>query len=128
MEHSISHKFKHLRNRKKTLNIINENIPSLEDNIVILRTFLYKLKRLKKLKIELQVNNNTEEVISSYKPTIFWKDKDIIKQQLKIWSIDQIQSFINKVNNLELLIKKNSQLSNEIINDFILEGLRVPNN
>jgi len=116
------------KNRKKTLNIINENIPSLEDNIVILRTFLYKLKRLKKLKIELQVNNNTEEVISSYKPTIFWKDKDIIKQQLKIWSIDQIQSFINKVNNLELLIKKNSQLSNEIINDFILEGLRVPNN
>ncbi len=116
------------RNQKRTLNIINENIPSSEDNIIILKTFLYKLKRLKKLKIELQANNNTEIVISSYKPPIFWKDKDIIKQQLKIWSLEQIQSFISKINNLELLVKKNSQLSNQIINDFILEGLKVSNN
>ena len=78
--------------------------------------------------MELQINNNTEMVISSYKPPIFWKDKDIIRQQLKIWSIGQIQSFIKKINNLELLIKKNSQLSNQIINDFILEGLKLSNN
>ena len=34
-------------NKKKTLMILNENNPSLEDNIIILKTFLYKLKRLK---------------------------------------------------------------------------------
>jgi DNA polymerase III subunit delta len=116
------------KNKKKTLNIINENIQTAEDNIIILKTFLYKLKRLKKLKKELQTNNNSEIVISSYKPPIFWKDKDIIKQQLKIWSIEQIKSFIKKLNDLELLIKKNSQISNKIINNFILEGLNTPNN
>ena len=111
------------RNKKKTLNILNENNPSPEDNILILKNFLYKLKRLKKLKLELENKKNTDAVISSYKPPIFWKDKDIIKQQLKIWSLPQIKSLINKTNNMELLIKKNSQASNQIVNNFILEKL-----
>ena len=111
------------RNKKKTLNILNENNPSPEDNILILKNFLYKLKRLKKLKLELQNKKNTDAVISSYKPPIFWKDKDMIKQQLKIWSLPQIKSLINKTNNMELLIKKNFQASNQIVNNFILEKL-----
>ena len=116
------------RNKKKTLNILNENNPSSEDNILILKTFLYKLKRLKKLKLELEIKKDTDSVISSYKPTIFWKDKDMIKQQLKIWSLSQIKSLINKTNQMELLIKKNTQISNQIINNFILERLETPNN
>ena len=116
------------RNKKKTLNILNENNPSSEDNILILKTFLYKLKRLKKLKLELEIKKNTDSVISSYKPPIFWKDKDMIKQQLKIWSLSQIKSLINKTNQMELLIKKNSQISNQIMNNFILERLETPNN
>ncbi len=111
------------RNKKKTLNILNENNPSPEDNILILKNFLYKLKRLKKLKLELENKKNTDAVISSYKPPIFWKDKDTIKQQLKIWSLPQIKSLINKTNDMELLIKKNSQASNQIVNNFILEKL-----
>ena len=116
------------RNKKKTLNILNENNPSSEDNILILKTFLYKLKRLKKLKLELEIKKNADSVISSYKPPIFWKDKDMIKQQLKMWSLSQIKSLINKTNEMELLIKKNSQISNQIINNFILERLETPNN
>ena len=111
------------RNKKKTLNILNENNPSSEDNILILKNFLYKLKRLKKLKLELENKKNADAVISSYKPTIFWKDKDVIKQQLKIWSLPQIKSLINKTNDMELLVKKNSQASNQIVNNFILEKL-----
>jgi DNA polymerase-3 subunit delta len=115
-------------NKKKTINILNENNPSPEDNILILKTFLYKLKRLKKLKLELEIKKNADSVISSYKPAIFWKDKEMVKQQLKIWSMSQIKSLINKTNNMELLIKKNSQISNQIINNFILERFETPNN
>ena len=112
-----------VKNKKKTLNILNENNSSHEDNILIIKTFLYKLKRLKWLKKELQIKKNSEDVISSYRPPIFWKDKDLIKQQLKIWSLPQILSVIKEVNNIEMLIKKNSQISNVIINNFILDKL-----
>ena len=57
-----------------------------------------------------------------------WKDKDLIKQQLRIWSLPQIKLFIKKINDIETLIKKNSQISSKIVNDFILEKLDLPNN
>lgn len=116
------------KNKKKTLNILNENNSSTEDNILILKNFLYKLKRLKKLKISMELNNNTEEVLSSFRPAIFWKDKDLVKQQLINWSLPQIKSLIKKVNNIELLIKKNTQIGNQVVNDFIIDKLKQINN
>jgi len=101
--------------------MLNENNINVEENIFIIRSFLNKLNRLKKLKSLLKQNQNIEKVLSSFKPPIFWKDKEITKQQLNNLSLNEIKTLIHKVNNLELLIKKNNQLSNHIINDFILE-------
>ena len=117
-----------LKNKKKTINILNENNLSVEENVLILRTFLNKLKRLKKLKIDLQKSKNIEQVLSSSRPPIFWKDKDIIRQQLNILSISEIKYLIYQANNLELEIKKNNQISNQILNNFILENLISVNN
>ncbi len=117
-----------LKNKKKTLNIINENNSSQEDNILIIKTFLFKLKRLRKLKIEIDKNKKIDVAIAAYKPPIFWKDKDIIKQQLMKYSLDEIKRLIKKVNDLEMIIKKNSQISSHITYNFILERLGRPNN
>ena len=115
------------KNRKKTLNILNENIPSSEDNILILRTFLNKLKRLRKLRLNLKQDGNVDQVINSFKPPIFWKDKNIIKQQIKIWELNDIENFIVDLNNTESLIKKNPQISNQIINNMILDKFKETN-
>ena len=115
------------KNKKRTLNILNENIPSSEDNILILRTFLNKLKRLRKLRLNLKQDSNIDQVINSFKPPIFWKDKNIIKQQIKIWELNDIESFIVDLNNTESLIKKNPQISNQIINNMILDKFKETN-
>ena len=115
-------------NKKKTLQILNENNPSSEENILIVKNFLYKLKRLKKLKEILEINKNTESILSSYKPTIFWKDKEIIKQQLKIWTLKKLKDQIKEINELENQIKKNSQISNLTVNNFIFNSLNTANN
>ena len=112
------------KNKRKTLRILNENNSFQEDNIIILKTFLFKLKRLKKLKIDLEEKKSIDIVLTSHRPPIFWKDKDLIKQQLKIMTLHQINQLMNNVNNLELLIKKNSQISNQITNNFILENCK----
>ena len=112
-----------LKNRKKTINILNENNPSSEDNILILRSFLFKLKRLKKLKTKVDDTKNIDQTLNTFKPPIFWKEKEVVKQQLKQRTLSDIKFLIKKVNNLELLIKKNSQASNQILNNFILENL-----
>ena len=115
------------KNKKKTLNILNENIPSSEDNILILRTFLNKLKRLRKLRLSLRKSNNVDQTINAFKPPIFWKDKNIIKQQIKIWELNDIENFIVDINNTESLIKKNPQISNQVINDMILDKVENSN-
>tara|TARA_Y100000768_G_C23902121_1_gene645666 strand:+ start:205 stop:1191 length:987 start_codon:yes stop_codon:yes gene_type:complete len=112
-----------MKNKKKIYNILNENISATEDNIIIIRSFLFKLKRLKKLKEEIEKQKNQDFAISSYKPTIFWKDKDIIKQQLKVLTLKDIKSSIKKVNELELLIKQNINISEKLTNDFIFETI-----
>jgi len=109
------------KNRTKTLNILNENNLNSEDCIYILRMFLSKLKRLLIIKNELREDNNIEKIISSHKPPIFWKDKELVKQQIKAWKYDNIQKQIVKTNSLELKIKKNPSASIFLVTDFILE-------
>jgi DNA polymerase-3 subunit delta len=117
-----------LGNKKKIFNILNENSHSIDDNILIIKSFLYKLKRLKKLKSKILKKNDQNQAILSYRPLIFWKDKEIIQKQLNILSIKNINYLLRKINNLEISIKKNSTLSNELINNFIFEMMERPNN
>ena len=56
---------------------MNENNYSDEDNIIIIRTLLTKLKRLVKIYELIDEKNNIDQAISSFKPPIFWKDKPI---------------------------------------------------
>ena len=86
-----------------------------------------KLKRLRKLRLNLKENNNVDQVINSFKPPIFWKDKNVIKQQIKIWELKDIENFIVDLNSTESLIKKNPQISNQIINNMILNKVENTN-
>ena len=116
------------KNKRRTINILNENNYSLEDCILIIRTFLIKTKRLLKLVSEIKNNKNIDGVISSFKPPIFWKDKEIIKEQIKNWSHDNAQKLLYKINETELLIKKNSNSSVNILFDFIIEQVTTVSN
>ena len=109
-----------IMNRNKIINILNENNFSNEDCILITRTFLNKLKKLLKLSEEYEINKNINLTISSAKPPIFWKDKEITKQQLQRWSNASIKKLIYNLNDLELVLKKNLNSSINFIIDFIL--------
>jgi len=109
------------KNHKKTIGILNENNFSNEDSILIARVFLNKFKRNLKLSMEFQKNKSIDKTISFARPPIFWKDKEIIKQQISKWSPENIKDLITKLRETELLIKKNVNFSIIIITNFILE-------
>jgi DNA polymerase-3 subunit delta len=116
------------KNKRRTINILNENNYSLDECILIIRTFLIKSKKLLKLCEEFKNKKNVEAIISSAKPPIFWKDKEIIKQQIKCWSHKNIENLVYKINDIELLIKKNTNNSINILSDFIIEQATVISN
>ena len=116
------------KNKKKTIHILNENNYTLEDCILIIRTFLIKSKRLLKLYQELKNKKNIDDTIASFKPPIFWKDKEIVKQQSRVWTYVSIKKLIFRISEIELLIKKNSHNSINILSDFIIEQTISSNN
>ena len=110
-----------VKNKKKIIHILNENNFSNDDSILILRTFLNKLKKILSLALEYKINKNIDDVISKAKPPIFWKDKEITKQQIYKWSPENIKNSIFKVSELELLVKKNMNNSMNLTTNFILD-------
>ena len=120
--HSISELIDNclVKDKKKIVNILNENNFNNEDCILITRTFLNKAKKILKLSSEFQNNKNIDLTISSAKPPIFWKDKEITRQQIYKWTPENIKQLIYKLSEIELLIKKNINNSINLITDFIL--------
>ena len=109
------------KNKKKIINILNENNFNNEDCIMITRTFLLKSKKILNLSSEFTSNKNIDLTISSAKPPIFWKDKEITKQQIYKWTPENIKQLIYRLNEIELLVKKNINNSINLVTDFILD-------
>ena len=109
------------KNKNKIMTILNENNFSNEDCIIILRTFLMKAKKILTLSLEFEKNKDLDKTITSARPPIFWKDKEIVKIQLNKWKPNKIKELIYHVNDIELQIKKNFNNSLLIITNFILE-------
>ena len=110
------------QNKKKAFYILNENNFSLDDSIIILRTFVTKVKKLSKLITEFKKNSSIEKTISASKPPIFWKDKELIKKQIITWSSLEIKKLLFDLNKIEYQCKKNLDNSIKIVTNFIIQS------
>ena len=116
------------KNKRKTTNILVENNFSNEDCVLITRIFLNKLKKILKLSNEFQKHHNLDLTISTAKPPIFWKEKEITKQQILNWTPEKIKKTLYKIYDIELLIKKNYNNSINLVTDFILNQVSSKSN
>jgi DNA polymerase-3 subunit delta len=89
---------------------------------------LTKLKRLVKIFELVDEKNSIEQAISACKPPIFWKDKPLVTQQIMSWNKDNLKNLIYKTNEIELLIKKNTNVAKNILSDFIINNSKKVNN
>jgi len=120
--HSISELIDNclVKNKKKIISILNENNFSNEDCVMITRSFIMKAKKLLTLSKTFEANKNIDSTISSAKPPIFWKEKEITKQQIYKWKPENIKQLIYTLSETELQIKKNINNSINVITDFVL--------
>ena len=69
----------------------------------------------------IKETKNVETAILSYKPPIFWKEKDLIKKQINSLSLNQVNKLISETNEIELIVKKNPNSALNIFTNYILE-------
>ena len=110
-----------VKNPGKLFNILNENIYSNDDCIIIIRTLLKKAKNLLNLVSQFQQNKNIEKTVNDAKPPIFWKEKNIIKEQINLWSIEKLKKLIVEINDIEFQIKRNSINAKNFTTNFLLD-------
>jgi DNA polymerase-3 subunit delta len=96
-----------LSKNEKNINEFISNMSNYEKNfieiIIILRSFIIKI-------LDIQKNNKNlsiDEKIEKHKPSIFWKDKDRIKNILKIWNTSSLEKFLSNLNIIETEFKRN---------------------
>ena len=112
-----------LSKNSKNINEFISNMSNYEKNfieiIIILRSFIIKI-------LDIQKNNKNisiDERIERYKPPIFWKDKDRIKNILKIWSTNNLEKFLINLNIIETEFKKNDLSQDTQFYYFLTQNL-----
>ena len=76
-------------------------------------------------KADFESKQNIEQTISSARPPVFWKDKEIIKKQIFLWVSQNLKKLIYKLTEIELQIKKNYNNPINLITDFILNQMKI---
>jgi len=96
-----------LSKNEKNINEFISNMSNYEKNfieiIIILRSFIIKILDIQKSNKNLSI----DERIERYKPPIFWKDKDRIKNILKIWNTNNLEKLLSNLNIIETEFKRN---------------------
>jgi DNA polymerase-3 subunit delta len=112
-----------LSKNEKNINGFISNMSNYDKNfieiIIILRSFIVKI-------LDIQKNNKNlsiDEKIERHKPPIFWKDKDRIKNILKIWSANNLEKFLSNLNIIETEFKRNDLSQDTQFYYFLTQNL-----
>lgn len=115
-----------LNGRKEKVNKLLSEFDLLnEDSFFYLNSLNYRILKLTEIQKINGNSGNFEKALDSVKPQIFWKDKPLILEQLKKWNIERLNKAAYKINETEILMKKNSQTRNDIIIKNLLISLSL---
>ena len=106
---------------KKFKKTLEENIFSIEDFFISLKSLSQKLHRLIKIKLLNETEKDINQIIYKFKPPVFWKEKDILKKQIYLWDIKKLNRIILQLNKIELDCKKNNFSAINILLNFFSE-------
>ena len=88
------------------------------NQVLLLRILNNKIQRLLNMKKMQAEYSNLDSLLGASKPPVFWKDKPLIKKQMTIWCTDDLIKTSSEISNIEILCKKNPQISKIIFFNF----------
>ena len=102
-------------NKIKTNKLLADTVFEPESNIYYLNSINQRINKLYEIEKMKQNNSNTETLVSSLKPPIFWKDKPVLIEQTNKWNENKIKKALEKTYTVELQIKTGSGIKNDLL-------------
>ena len=98
--------------------ILSETYTNTINQIFLLRILSNKMQRLLAMKKDEENHKNLDSLLNTVRPPIFWMEKPMVKKQLSIWNLENIKNTLKEINDTEILLKKNNQLSKIVLFKF----------
>ena len=100
---------KHETNKLLTSTIIDQDRAVYYLSLINQR--FYKIIDIIKAKRERSII----ETVNNIKPPVFWKDKQNIVDQVKMWNLKKIQIILKKIFDLEIILKSSSNINKNLL-------------
>ena len=103
-------------NKKKTNRLLADTVFESDKSIYYLNSINQRINKLNDIeKLKNEKNGNLEDLITSLKPPVFWKEKAKLIDQSKKWNKEKLQIALRKTYSIELRIKSNSSIDKNIL-------------
>ena len=110
-----------LLGNKQNINKVLSNIYAQGINFnEILAALKYKVNKLIEISESNNANIDINQLVENFKPPIFWKEKNVVKEQLKRWDKAELKKLMEIVYDTEIACKKNYDASSIILQQLIV--------
>ena len=65
--------------------------------------------------LKIKKGGNFMEAVDMIKPPVFWKDKQNLVDQAKVWNIKKIRIVLQKLYDFEIILKSNGNINKNIL-------------
>ena len=89
-------------------------------SITLIRMFVNHFKLIEKILLLKKNYNDLAYIIENIRPPIFFKKKEFIIFQCKIWNLKLVKIILNRLIELELRCKLNSSIEKTLLSQFLL--------
>ncbi len=101
-------------NKHETNKLLNSTVIDQDRSVYYLSLINQRFEKLTDI-LRAKKGDNFEYVVSNLKPPVFWKDKENIINQAKVWNLKKIQIALKKLFDLEIIIKSNGNVNKDIL-------------
>ena len=96
--------------------------------IVVIRTMVKHFKIIEKVLCDIKDGKNIDDAINNIKPPIFFKDKPLISNQARLWSLPKINLILNRLADTEIKCKSGLYLDKLLGAQLILSTSVIAKN
>ena len=107
-------------NPREAITIFENIYENQTTSMTLIRMFFNHFKLIEKVLLLLESNKNLINVVENIKQPIFFKKKEFVIFQCKVWNLKLINIILARLIELELKCKLNQRIEKTLLSQFIL--------
>ncbi len=107
-------------NPREAITILENIYENQATSMTLIRMFFNHFKLIEKVLLLFENNKNLVNIIENIKPPIFFKKKEFVIFQCKVWNLKLINIILARLIELEIKCKLNHTIEKTLLSQFIL--------